>query len=471
MRKLVRILILLLAASCTSQEAVPTDVLPDIWPDYVGVTIPRSIAPLNFEVRGADAVQAVLSNGSREVRVRGSFVGIPLRKWRSLTAAGDSLTVQVKARIDGQWRAYLPLSIHLSDDPVDLSLVYRRVDPGYETYARMGIYQRDLASFREKALFENTRIDPGCVNCHSFAHCDPASMQLHFRGGKGGTLIHSEAYGSDIYNMSNPLTLGAVYPYWHPSGRYIAYSVNDIRQSFHNLPSKVLEVYDLESDVVLYDVETRTILVEPLLQDSTAFETFPAFSADGKTLYFCRAAASDDFTRIRYHLYSIGFDPGTGRFDDSLRLVWDRPDKSVSFPRASYDGKSLLFTVSDYGNFSIWHPEADLYTLDLASGDIAPAEALNSEDTESYHAWSSNSRWVVFSSRREDGRYTRLYIAHCKEDGRFDKPFLLPQRRPQQNTLLLQSYNIPEFCDGPVRLNKKRIYSDKRTPIKAQKLR
>ena len=205
MRKLVRILILLLAASCTSQEAVPTDVLPDIWPDYAGVTIPRSIAPLNFEVRVADAVQAVLSNGSREVRVRGSFVGIPLRKWRSLTAAGDSLTVQVKARIDGQWRAYLPLSIHLSDDPVDLSLVYRRVDPGYETYARMGIYQRDLASFREKALFENTRIDPGCVNCHSFAHCDPASMQLHFRGGKGGTLIHSEAYGSDVYNMSNPL--------------------------------------------------------------------------------------------------------------------------------------------------------------------------------------------------------------------------------------------------------------------------
>ena len=272
MRKLVRILILLLAASCTSQEAVPTDVLPDIWPDYAGVTIPRSIAPLNFEVRVADAVQAVLSNGSREVRVRGSFVGIPLRKWRSLTAAGDSLTVQVKARIDGQWRAYLPLSIHLSDDPVDLSLVYRRVDPGYETYARMGIYQRDLASFREKALFENTRIDPGCVNCHSFAHCDPASMQLHFRGGKGGTLIHSEAYGSDVYNMSNPLTLGAVYPYWHPSGRYIAYSVNDIRQSFHNLPSKVLEVYDLESDVVLYDVETRTVLVEPLLQDSTAFE-------------------------------------------------------------------------------------------------------------------------------------------------------------------------------------------------------
>ena len=190
MRKLVRILILLLAASCTSQEAVPTDVLPDIWPDYAGVTIPRSIAPLNFEVRGADAVQAVLSNGSREVRVRGSFVGIPLRKWRSLTAAGDSLTVQVKARIDGQWRAYLPLSIHLSDDPVDLSLVYRRVDPGYETYARMGIYQRDLASFREKALFENTRIDPGCVNCHSFAHCDPASMQLHFRGGKGGTQVH-----------------------------------------------------------------------------------------------------------------------------------------------------------------------------------------------------------------------------------------------------------------------------------------
>lgn len=47
---------------------------------------------------------------------------------------------------------------------------------------------------------------------------------------------------------------------------------------------------------------------------------------------------------------------------------------------------------------------------------------VNSSDAESYHSWSSNSRWFVFSSRRDDGLYTRLYIAHASPDEQIGKP-------------------------------------------------
>jgi hypothetical protein len=76
------------------------------------------------------------------------------------------------------------------------------------------------------------------------------------------------------------------------------------------------------------------------------------------------------------------------------------------------------------------------------------------EEAESYHSWSSNGRWVIYGSRRLDGRYTRLYIAHMDEDGVPHKPFLLPQKDPRYNTWRLRSFNVPEFIMGKVDLPK-----------------
>lgn len=124
--------------------------------------------------------------------------------------------------------------------------------------------------------------------------------------------------------------------------------------------------------------------------------------------------------------------------------------KSVSFPRVSPDGRFMLCTLSGYGTFPIWHKDADLYMIDLKSGVGSYPETLNSNDTESYHSWSSNGRWVVFSSRRLDGLYTRPFIAYVGKDGKTGKPFLLPQKEADYYAGLMKSYNIPEFVTGKV---------------------
>ena len=90
------------------------------------------------------------------------------------------------------------------------------------------------------------------------------------------------------------------------------------------------------------------------------------------------------------------------------------------------------------------------WKLDLKAGDTSPCTILNSDKAESYHCWSSNGRWVVFGSRRLDGRYTRLYFSHFDGKGQFTKPFLLPQKHPKDNILRMKSYNIPEFVKGEV---------------------
>jgi hypothetical protein len=76
---------------------------------------------------------------------------------------------------------------------------------------------------------------------------------------------------------------------------------------------------------------------------------------------------------------------------------------------------------------------------------------INSDDTESYHSWSSNGRWLVVSSRREDGNFTRPFIAHVDEQGHSTKAFVLPQADPEYHRQFMKSYNIPEFMRGPVK--------------------
>jgi len=108
--------------------------------------------------------------------------------------------------------------------------------------------------------------------------------------------------------------------------------------------------------------------------------------------------------------------------------------------------------MSHYGNFSIWHPESDLYLKDLKTGEIIKPE-INSGQTESYHSWSLSGRWIVFSSRRLDGMFTRPFISYFDTSGHAWKPFLLPQKDPLFYDTFIKSYNVPELVTSEIKLN------------------
>ena len=59
-------------------------------------------------------------------------------------------------------------------------------------------------------------------------------------------------------------------------------------------------------------------------------------------------------------------------------------------------------------------------------------------------------KWVVFSSRRDDGTYTRPFFTHIDKDGHGTKPFELPSADPDYHRQFMKCYNIPEFMRGPV---------------------
>lgn len=473
MKKILYIFLsILFFSACTTEvvkDAKKEAALPQIYPDYLNVTIPVNIAPLNFGMADDAAllVDAVITDKhGNDLHCQGEeSVDFDIDDWHSMLDKnrGESLTVTVSAKYNDGWHTYKPFSIYVSSDSIDYGICYRLIEPGYEVWSKMGIYERDLSSFDERALIENTQFE-GCVNCHSFNRGNPADMSLHIRGPHGATLLRQNDGPLTAYNTQTDQTLGlCVYPYWHPSGRYVAYSTNTTQQLFHAAHRNRIEVFDEASDLQVYDVEKNELLLSPLLKKESVYETFPAFSADGRSLYFCAAGALPEgnhkLDSIRYNLCRIDFDPATGAFGNRVDTIVNAVSqhKSVSFPRPSYDGRFLCYALSDYGQFSIWHHESDLYLLDLSNGQIAPMDGANSKDTESFHNWSTNSRWMVLSSRRDDGLFTRPYFCHIDAKGHVSKAFMLPQRNPLRfYRERFLSFNVPDFIISPVNFDGKK---------------
>lgn len=456
--------ILFVCFSCENGYDVPDRRLSkaiSIFPDYTSVTFPRNIAPANFKIRvQADAYQVTIScQGKvywRNVSTKPD-VKINEEAWKSLLNEnpGKAFKTTVGIKTSGQWTEYRPIINVISRDTIDSYLVYRLIYPGYELWNQMGIYQRNLATFDEVAILDNRDFGRQCVNCHTFNRHTPREMMIHVRGKDGGTLISRDGIVSKVKPRCNGVKMGAAYASWHPSGRFIAYSLNDIQQFFHSSGRKPIEVADLAADLAVYDIQSGVCITSNELSGTHSMETFPSWSPDGKWLYFCRGNAYTKgvpLDSIRYDLYRVSFDSGKQLFGKPECLYASSAKRrTVSLPRVSPNGRYVLFVEFDYGNFAIWHPEADLSILDLETGKVRKAHELNSSEVESFHTWSSTGRWVVFSSKRMDGGWTRPYFAHFDSlTGLFTKPFVLPQSNPDFYGFFMYSYNLPELITSPI---------------------
>lgn len=455
------VLLSLLAACTPSPENVTEkDVFPNIYPDYIGVTVPENIAPLNFLLRDScDAILAVASFGDYEVKShkKGKEAIFDLKEWKKLMekAAGKSIEVTVTALLADNWVKYKAFNINVSSDKIDPYLSYRLIEPDYEIFSRLQIMERNMEDFSERVLCDYNTVGNRCMNCHTHAPGDGDLSFFYVRGEGGGMILndHGKLKMPDI--KTPDMISGPVYAQFDPTGRYIVFSTNVIIPAFHSRPDKRLEVFDTKSDIYVYDLKQDKVLRSPIIADSTRLETFPTFSADGTEIYYCvadgpiRPSAIDS---VHYSLCRIGFNPENGIFATSADTIVPgiQGKRSVSHPRVSPDGKRLLYTVSDFGTFPIWHRDADLQMIDLENGKIDSLKVVNSQMSDTYHSWSSTGRWFVFASKRDDGLYGKPYFVHVDNNGKVSKPFVLPQKSPSFYDDNLKSFNVPDLGTVPV---------------------
>lgn len=467
----------------TPTDVRKTDALPPVYPDYIGVTIPDGIAPLNFNMTDADVDRVdvtVKGNKGGELHANGAYADFDIDEWHALTAQnkGGRLTLTVCARKDGKWLQYKDFDIYVSPYAMDeYGVTYRRIAPGYEVGGDIGIYQRDIHTFDEYAIMRESAVPGRCFNCHTPNRTDPRQLTLQIRGEGGGTLVQLADGQQRWLNTKTDSTKAAgSYAYWHPSGNYCAYATNSVHQSFFVGRGQRIEAYHEFSNVIVLDVRTNELILTPELMTTTDLEIFPAFSPDGKYLYYstskaCRVPA--EYEKVKCSVCRIPFDAGTGTFGHEVDTLLNGPkdDCSYTLVRPSYDGRWLMYCVTSRSNFPVFHPDADLWLMDMKTGETRPLKEANSDNTDSYHNWSDNSHWFVFSSKREDGMFARLYFASVDEEGRVTKPFLMPQRNPKKYYReMFDSYNVPDFTktkvDFDIREAHSQVFRDERIQVK-----
>lgn len=449
--------------ACTPRpESVkPAEHPLELYPEYQDVTIPCNIAPLNFLIRneGVDAVSVIVkgASDSLQINARGNKVLFPLTRWQTLleVTKGYELQVTVIARIGGQWLRYPSFTWQVVPDRLDAYVSYRLIEPGYEVWNALQIRERCIENFDERVLADNNLTGGKCMNCHVHGGNSGNLSMFHLRGEGGGTILNRNGELRKLTLKNEQMISAAVYGDFHPGGRYGVFSSNIIIPVFHAEGNRRLEVYDTASDLAIADFDENRMILSPLTSDSTTLETFPTFSADGKWIYFCSAPLvdlPDSVNQLRYSLCRIAFDADHGTWGERIDTLWNARlmKGSVCHPKISPDGRYLLYTVADYGTFPIWHREAELQLQDLRTGAINRLEAVNSNRSDTYHSWSSGSRWFCFASKRGDGQYGRVYFAYLDADGNARKPFVLPQSDPEIDDLTLKSYNVPDLSATPV---------------------
>ena len=207
----------LLLAACSQNVHIDrhTSCRPPISPDYTEVTLPPNMAPPCFSLPDschASRLRAIYRAGDEETTVttRNGQIAISPSKWKRLVDAASTITVRLQAQRGDKWEEYAPFHLYIAKEKIDPYIAYRLIEPGYETWNEMGIYQRCLENYEETAILTNKMTGYGCMNCHSFCGQNPEKMLFHLRSDYGGTYIIEEGQIKKLNTLKSATKLFSV---------------------------------------------------------------------------------------------------------------------------------------------------------------------------------------------------------------------------------------------------------------------
>ncbi|MFT5042511.1 MAG: Flp pilus assembly protein TadD, partial [Hyphomicrobiaceae bacterium] len=367
------------------------------------------------------------------------------------------------------------VSIRTSTDPVGDSIFYREVplpfikavqDPSKIRW-RYGAIDSEVAP---PIVLENL---PVCGNCHSFSGDGSVlGLDVDYGNDKGGYAIiptgkkmvmndEKIITWSDYKKDDGEATFGLLSQV-SPDGRYVISTVKD-RAVFVATPEIAFSqlFFPIKGILVVYDTVNETYKELSGADDPEYVQSNPTWSPDGKSVVFARTKEyrkdSIDNARtilldekdvpefvegtepFKFNLYRVPFNEGRGGKAEPVAGA-SHNGMSNFFAKFSPDGKWIIFCKAE--NYMLLMPDSELYIVPAEGGEARRLRA-NTPLMNSWHSWSSNGRWLVFSSKANTP-YTQLFLTHIDDEGRSTPPVVL-----ERFTGSDRAANIPEFVPLP----------------------
>ena len=314
---------------------------------------------------------------------------------------------------------------------------------------------------------------PVCGNCHSFSQDGRTlGMDVDYANNKASyvitqveremTLAASDIITWSDYRKDEPQQTYGFLSQVSPDGRFVVSTVKDksVFVAKQGLAFSQL-FFPIQGILVVYDRTRRCFQALPGADDPGYVQSNPAWSPDGKHLVFARAKAYQLQNRdaegkvllsasecaeflegqklFQFDLYVVPFNEGRGGVAEPLPGA-SRNGRSNFFPKFSPDGKWIVFCQAR--SYMLLQPDSELFIIPAEGGEARRLRA-NTASMNSWHSWSPNSRWLVFSSKANTP-YTQLFLTHIDENGESSPPVLL-----EHFTAPDRAANIPEFLNAP----------------------
>ena len=361
--------------------------------------------------------------------------------------------------------------IRTSTDPVGDSIFYREVplpfidavqDPSRIRW-RLGSVDSEE---RPTIVLEDL---PVCGNCHSFSSDGSVlGLDVDYGNDKGAYAVLPVSKDmvlddekiitwSDYRRDDGEATFGLLSQV-SPDGRYVISTVKD-RAVFVATPEIAFSqlFFPIKGILVVYDREKRTFKPLPGADDPQYVQSNPTWSPDGKYVVFARTKTygRDVVTNARtvllsekdvpefienkepfkFDLYRVPFNDGKGGKAEPIEGA-SHNGKSNYFAKFSPDGKWIVFCKAE--NYMLLMPDSELYIIPAEGGEARRLRA-NTRLMNSWHSFSSNGRWLVFSSKANTP-YTQLFLTHIDDEGNSTPPVVLERFTGED-----RAANIPEF--------------------------
>ncbi|MFC1511876.1 tetratricopeptide repeat protein [Candidatus Latescibacterota bacterium] len=364
-----------------------------------------------------------------------------------------------------------------SDDPVGAPIFYRDVPlmPGsgkdgliqpLETtgYPLIAWRLRDVSRTESRLLMTDL---PTCANCHSFS-LDGATLGMDIDGPAGDKGAYAVAPITEHMVIERENVISWNYTFKDkppdaktigfasqvsPDGRYVVSTVNEEIYVQNFLDYRFLQVfYVMRGILAYYSRATGEIKALPGADDTAYVHCDPVWSPDGSFIVFARAPSKDAYPDnytpatyandpneipIQYDLYRIPFNDGKGGEPVPVRGASNN-GMSNNFPKVSPDGRYIVFVKCRNGQ--LMRPDSKLWIVPAEGGE-ARLMKCNTPLMNSWHSFSPNGRWLVFSSKANTP-YTQMFLTHIDEDGSDTPAILIPH-----STAANRAVNIPEFVN------------------------